>query len=118
MNDNGIFWRTSEFEITMADGERRIVRGSICGVFAIHDDRDNDIPSATAHRVSITHLPSGRFIGRAPNGAAAYEIVEQLVPMEDEFARALHGRDLRAVANRIADIFDARGAYTNARQYA
>lgn len=71
-----------------------------------------------AGRISITHLPSGAFIGRAKNGAAAYEIVEQLMLMADDFARALKGRDLSHVANKIADIFDARDGYTNARLYA
>ena len=40
------------------------------------------------------------------------------MPMADDFARALKGWDLSHVANRIADIFEARDAYTNARQYA
>lgn len=117
MNDNTTLWRAGEFVIKF-DGAPRTVRGSICGVFAIYDAGANGmVPSGQSH-VSITHLPSGAFIGLAKNGAAAYEIVEQLMPMQDDFARAVKGHDLRAIANKIADIFDARDAYTNARQYA
>jgi len=117
MNDNNTQWRAAEFQIAM-NGGLATVKGSICGVFAVHDDEVNDVPYMNGYRISITHLPSGAFVGRARHGAAAYEIVEQLMPMADDFARALKGRDLSHVANRIADIFDARDAYTNARQYA
>ena len=73
MNDNNTQWRAAEFPVAMVSGRTHVVRGSVCGVFAIHDDEVNNLPSGAGYRISITHLPSGAFIGRTRNGAAAYE---------------------------------------------